>query len=300
LFNTDFAGLESTLYEIAVDPTTPTTLYGSPGREISVVKSVDGGRTWSRADTGLPAFTFLRIVVDPTNPAIVYGGSTRGVFKSVDGGSTWSSVGRGMFYINSLAIDRSDPRRLYAASSNGPVFGTSDSGSTWRTLLDRGDSKIDVSLDPSDSSVVYAADYCCAKLWVSRNFGDDWTEIQAAPTEIEDLLIDPVNPATIYTGGSGGPTPGPVFPPPQGGVFRSRDGGRSWVAFNAGIEFQAIRRLASDSTGRFLVAVPSSADGTFLYEIQTADVPAVSGLTLLVFGILLAGAGVLRLSQRAC
>jgi hypothetical protein len=156
--------------------------------------------------------------------------------------------------------------------------------------------KVDVELDPADSSKVYVAASCCATIWKSWNRGADWEQVRAAPTLIDDIFIDPSNPRTIYAGGSGGPTPGGI-PSPPGGVFRSNDEGRTWSAFNTGIEYQPIRRLGSDSTGAFLISVPSSANGTFLYQIQPQDVPAVSGAGLIVFALLLGAASILILTR---
>jgi len=45
------------VFALAIDPVTPSTLYaGLEGgaRGGGVFKSVDGGNTWSEADTGLP------------------------------------------------------------------------------------------------------------------------------------------------------------------------------------------------------------------------------------------------------
>lgn len=299
LIHVNSAGLRGTLSEIAIDPNTPTILYGSRGSPDlpSVVKSTDGGITWTQSDAGLPPFTFLRIVVDPADSATIYGGGDRGVFKSTDGGSSWTRLGSSPS-VSSLAIDPADPRRLYAASYNGPVFRTSDGGATWQQVIEPlSHPKVDVELDPADSSKVYVAAYCCATIWKSANRGSEWEQLRAAPTLIDDILVDPANPRTIYTGGSGGPTPGGI-PSPPGGVFRSNDEGRTWSAFNAGIEYQVIRRLGSDSTGRFLAAVPSSANGTFVYQIQSEDVATLSELGLVVLTTLLAAGGALVLAQR--
>src|SRR5215470_11213565 len=70
------------------DPQTPSTLYAGlvydyghqPG---GVYKSMDGGRTWSPASNGLPAYhqTFA-LEIDPVTPSTLYVGLSAGGFGS--------------------------------------------------------------------------------------------------------------------------------------------------------------------------------------------------------------------------
>src|SRR5262245_58128920 len=59
---------------VAIDPTTPTTLYaGTNGG--GFFKSTDGGTTWSAINEGVAnvgAFNVQRIVVDPATPTRVH------------------------------------------------------------------------------------------------------------------------------------------------------------------------------------------------------------------------------------
>jgi photosystem II stability/assembly factor-like uncharacterized protein len=294
-------GLEGALAEIAIDPTATTTLYGSRGGANlpNVVKSIDAGRTWLASNTGIPPGQFLRIAVDPTNPSTIYGGGDWGVFKSADAGSTWSLVSQGVPSVSALAIDSTDSRRVYASSYNGPVFATFDAGASWRAVLQGGQPMVDVVVDPNDSSKVYAAAYCCGTIWKSFDRGESWERLPGVSTQIEDLFIVRSDSRTLYAAAHSGPLP-PLIPPIPGSVIRSADEGNTWTAFDIGIEFHAIRRVAADSTGRFLIAVPSAFDGTFVYEIQAAadvPVPTLSGTGFLVFAILLAGLGLLTIGR---
>ena len=79
-------------------PTSPTTLFAAfydPDRgdgSYRLQKSTDGGRTWTKADTGLPADVLvLDIIVGLRNPRQMFAATEgRGVFRSVDGGATWA------------------------------------------------------------------------------------------------------------------------------------------------------------------------------------------------------------------
>jgi hypothetical protein len=66
---------------LAIDPATPTTLYaGSYGGR--VFKSIDGGKSWNAAATGLTRHTVTSLAIDPTTPTTLYAGTQGGgVFK---------------------------------------------------------------------------------------------------------------------------------------------------------------------------------------------------------------------------
>ena len=94
---------------LAVAPFDPKTIYAGTGEtdireDLSsgngVYKSTDGGATWNHI--GLEETRQIsRIAIDPQNPSIVYVGALghaygpneeRGVYKSVDGGAHWTRV----------------------------------------------------------------------------------------------------------------------------------------------------------------------------------------------------------------
>src|SRR5262249_25598554 len=66
----------------------PDTFEGGVG------VSRDGGRTWTKAGTGMPESATTHVLMDPDSPKekrrLYACGFGRGVFKSTDGGATWS------------------------------------------------------------------------------------------------------------------------------------------------------------------------------------------------------------------
>lgn len=95
---------------LAIDPQAPNTIYAATGEGnvagdsyygAGILKSIDGGATWSQIGTSLDRFTFSRLVVDPNATSILYAavgldGSVNrastaggGIYRSTDGGVTW-------------------------------------------------------------------------------------------------------------------------------------------------------------------------------------------------------------------
>ena len=154
---------------LAVAPSDPRTIYAGTGESdiredlstgIGVYKSTDGGATWHHI--GLEDTRQIsRIVIDPQNPDIVYVGALghaygpnkeRGVYKSVDGGAHWTQVldlGSEVA-ISDLAMCSAAPQLLFAgawhthraawstyAPIDGPgsgLYRSQDAGKTWSRL----------------------------------------------------------------------------------------------------------------------------------------------------------------------
>jgi hypothetical protein len=74
------------------DPSLPTGTHGS------VLKSTDGGLTWSTVATSLPAVLCLSSAAD----ASLYAGTANGVYNTKDGGVTWAAVGPAVTSVTAL------------------------------------------------------------------------------------------------------------------------------------------------------------------------------------------------------
>ena len=58
-----------------------------------VWRTRDYGKTWTEADTGLPADHFVSVVrADPVKPGLLYAGTDAGAFVSLDDGGHWTSL----------------------------------------------------------------------------------------------------------------------------------------------------------------------------------------------------------------
>jgi photosystem II stability/assembly factor-like uncharacterized protein len=234
---------------LAIDPTTPTTVYaGTSGG--GVFKSTDGGNSWSAANVGLTALDVRALAIDPQNPTTLYAGtySSAGisgdtVFKSTDGGASWNRVG--MFgssewwvslgaTTQALAIDPQNPTVLYATgtievfwnygdlSRHCMVFKSSNGGGSWDVVLQsylfyETRDFWDLAIDPQTPTTVYAGTLGLGT-FKSTDGGASWITVLEPDRYGAILVIDPqtpTTPTTIYAGTSSG-------------VVKSTDGGGSW------------------------------------------------------------------------
>ena len=120
------------IHRIAVDPGDSQNLYAITGN-MGVLKSADGGATWSLSNAGLRSFTHRALAADTQNPGVVYvGGWGGGVSRSEDRGATWSERNDRLnnTAIESLALDPKNRSGLYAATTTG-VYSSMDEGRSW-------------------------------------------------------------------------------------------------------------------------------------------------------------------------
>jgi len=196
-------GMEPTAAtHILLDPTSPVdarVLYAT-GFGRGVYKSVDGGKNWKLKNVGImqkepfawrisrdgKGTLYLLVARRSENGGIGNDGDGA-MYRSTDGAEHWSPIAlpQGVNAPNGLAIDPQDPNRLYLATwaraagqhgDGGGVFLSEDSGKNWRQTLDRDRHVYDVTIDPRDSSILYAAGFE-SSAWRSADRGEHWTRI---------------------------------------------------------------------------------------------------------------------------
>ena len=260
-WNSITVGLKiSTIYAFAITPSNSAILYA--GGSSGIFKSVNGGMSWSAVNIGLPVGSYIAsLAVNPSNPAQVYasimhptnaGGSRSTLYKSVNSGANWNEANSGLpsgGVIQSLTIDRSNPATLYAVSygndySSG-VYKSSDGGTYWWRInndMPTGTLVNSIVIDPSNPSILYASTDNFG-LYKSANGGRNWLPVNGnlPPTaSVKFVTVDPTNPdllyAMAYWGYNGIIT--------NGGLFKSTNGGVSWVMLGNGLNHNAVLSLA--------------------------------------------------------
>jgi photosystem II stability/assembly factor-like uncharacterized protein len=189
----------------------------------------------------------------------------------VPGGCNWTPLGPapivpgGIHHawsgrVRSIAVDPSQPSRIYLGTANAGVWKSTDSGATWSPKTDDKPSMAigALAVDPNAPNRVFAgtgeyhqADpyngYSGLGLLHSTDFGESWTLLAAATferVEIARILFDPNDTANH------------MFLACDAGVYESNDGGSSWTPLRAGSASDLVL-LASGGTLQLIAAFHS-------------------------------------------
>jgi photosystem II stability/assembly factor-like uncharacterized protein len=242
------------IHALGVTPADTNVVYA--GTDLGVYRSDNAGAAWQLASGGLPVTPVRALAVHPDNPLTLYAGTDTGLFRSDDGGASWIPRGNGLegTAVLVLAID---PRRgnvLYAATDRmGPlqVFRTGDGGQLWQAITIQGPGYGTPTFGLIEDIEIRATDSRVHIGWheivfYSDNDGGVWPKYNDLNLEVENLLVDPFNPDTLYASVQ------------NGGVARSAPS-FNWT-FATGINTLTVVDLAADPSlsGTIFAAAPSS------------------------------------------
>jgi photosystem II stability/assembly factor-like uncharacterized protein len=178
-------------------------------------------------------------------PHRVYVGTIgEGLWRSVDSGETFVRASDGMFvecHVRALAVHPHEPRTLYLGSEQG-LFRSTDGADHWTRVESplNGRQIWSLLLPPHDPNIMVVGT-CPARLYRSSDGGRTWTEppvnmVQECPriihSRVTTLAADPAASDTVWAGVE------------IGGLFRSRDAGRTWHAVGRGLSSLDIHALA--------------------------------------------------------
>lgn len=154
---------------IAINPKNPDIIYiGTGDRDAGdtytygVLKSTDGGDTWSPTGLSLSVTTATRIgalVVNENHPDTIVAATRFGIQRSTDGGATWSLRQGGGFH--SVKANPRNPEVLYASTYTGvaKVYKSTNGGDTWFQLTSglpgSGVRRAEIGISKHDTSYVY-------------------------------------------------------------------------------------------------------------------------------------------------
>lgn len=245
---------------VAGDPRNPLVFYMGTGHG-GVWRTADAGLTWRNVSDGHFAVAPVGAIgVSQSEPRVIFVGTGEGiprqhitggdgVYKSTDAGETWTNVGLGdTRHIADLVVHPNDPDIVYVAAKGdmfGPssargVYRTRDGGRSWQQILYKNDlaGAIDLSMDPTDPSVIYASlNYHIRYPWdevsggpgsglyKTTDGGDTWTDLTGNPglptgqVGKIGVSVSPPNPERVYA----------IIEAADGGVYRSDNGGATWM-----------------------------------------------------------------------
>ncbi len=270
-----------------------------PGGYTRVMKSTNGGQSWSPAATGLPlpstddrSLNRNAIAIAPTNDQLLYLGTNSAptgdsdpparVFRSTNGGGSWTELAKPNAYLglqgwydNVMTVRPTDSNWVvgggvwYVRSVNG--------GASWTEQNPYGN-----GADPSwphvdahdmewQNGVLWLAND--GGVWKSSNGGQTWTDCNTGliTRQYYGLAIDPVNRERVIAGAQ------------DNGTNRRRDSGNNtWdlviggdgfetainpslpdVAYGTVYDTHVFRSVSGGTAGSFVdVSPPTGADGT--------------------------------------
>lgn len=191
---------------------------------------------------------------------ILVGTAGQGILRSADDGATWHRLGLKEAIefdgvVRSLAVDPSDPKRIFAGADSGICL-SSDGGAHFRRLESpaNGMTVWALAIDPSNPMNIFAGTGAPSRaaMFRSTDGGETWQRLGIELPEfcrgvnrprILVICIDPENGKDVWFGVE------------EGGAWRSRDGGDSWVRVDtegSGIasgDIHAISVLPASSIG---------------------------------------------------
>ena len=234
---------------IVVHPKRPDTVYvaaqgplWAKGGDRGLFKTTDGGVSWENvleisADTGV-----TDVAMDPTKPDTLYaasyqrrrnvgvligGGPDSAIHKSEDGGRTWTKPAKGLPDGDkgriALAISPQKPNVLYThfnTAKEGAFYRSDDGGESWTRKSALG------QLDWQYFGRIQADPYAFDRVWVMditpAVTDDGGAKFTRQPWGVHPdhhaLWIDPADKSHLLSGN-------------DGGLYESRDGGKSWFQF---------------------------------------------------------------------
>jgi photosystem II stability/assembly factor-like uncharacterized protein len=179
----------------------------------------DDNVTWTPIFDDMPSTSIGDIAIAPSNPDILWVGTGEanifrasmtgvGIYKSTDGGQIFTHMGlTDSQTIGRILVHPTNPDVVYVAASGHEwtdnemrgVFKTTDGGRTWNTVFHKSPrtGASDLVMDPTNPDVLYAS------MW--QRIRRKWSDPRVEPGYSE------------------------------GGVFKTIDGGKTWIVASAGL-----------------------------------------------------------------
>jgi len=142
----------------------------------TIVRTADGGTTWSKVDVPYNNTAFLDVYF-PSATTGYLSGQQGVILKTTDGGITWSDISYPQYKANVYSVDFYDDNTGYACGANGVVMSTVNGGANWVyyvkstlsfseiiMLSPKLDSVCDTILVCGDNGIIMRSDSCINKM----------------------------------------------------------------------------------------------------------------------------------------
>jgi photosystem II stability/assembly factor-like uncharacterized protein len=191
------------------------------GPGFGVLRSADGGRSWTAINHGLPSNDIMALSTHADQPKTLYVlVAGHGIFRSEDAGGHWRLMDAGprakvLQFVHSNMPGSMQTGWFFAATARG-VSRSMDCFCGWRDAGGLGRAVTAVAYEPTRPKEIYAA--AENALFFSADGGEQWSRRQSPGHDISALVVTPAG--TLYAAVGAGE------------LLRSADGGMTWHHVN--------------------------------------------------------------------
>ena len=209
---------------------------------MGIFRSGDRGDTWSSANEGLTD-PFVLCLTTAKDGAIYAGTFRGGVFRSRDAGKSWQPINKGLKRLEIKAL-MMDAKGLYAGTGDG-VYLLNATQDQWKVVTTGLDEILVHALARTNDGTLYAGT-SGKGLHSYRERTPGWTRLRQGLRDHEGLVENFIRVLAVdkeqgvYAG---------TF---DGGVFRSGDGGKTWLPISRALPNDSIRGLISNDRGVYV------------------------------------------------
>jgi len=198
-------------------------------------KSVDGGLSWKLLAKGLDnRGPISSIAISPSfqfDQTLFVSAEGDGIYRSQDGGASWVKVNNGLDNLNitllSISADYGSDKTLLAADTQGGLHKTKSGGDSWYRILDSGTQITAMAFFADQQKNTVLIGDRNGALYLSTDGGELWQQ---------RFRISNAGAITSITVSPNVSTDGTLFVGTEkSGVFKTVDGGISFVAVNNGL-----------------------------------------------------------------